>query len=73
MDYEKVNRLRQAQQERTARQSWDYLNMNSPQYPELASLQYTKDPYGNPISLSQAMEIIKRSNQIDKDSLIKGE
>lgn len=66
MDYIRIAKIREEQQVRMARQSWDYVNQNSPIYPELASLQDRKDRNGNQISVQDAMKIITLSNKENK-------
>ncbi len=56
MDYQRVAQIKQAQEERMSKQSWDYLNQNDPQYAEIVvkkedilRLPYLKYPSVNDV------------------------
>lgn len=57
-----IARIRQAQQARITRQSWDYLDLNHPLYPELIVQKANDERAGRLVSVSEAMRRIKSSS-----------
>jgi hypothetical protein len=63
LDYVKIAQVRQAQKDRMATQSWDYLDQNDPQYPELvvAKQQLKQQGLYHNLSVQEVRQKIKGS------------
>ena len=55
-----IAHIRRVQEERMARQSWEYLNQNDPLYPEIIVQRGNRDALGNLLSVSEACKKLKR-------------